>query len=317
MCEDTETGAMTKSMSKRYRASVSARKFLLEDDHRSSAHSNASHRAFFKSICLPNGTHKTTAPGRLRDVDEVIVSMLPPRQSVHFLDVGISSGVTTLEFIERLEAHGHQTTGVGVDIRVHAFLRRWLGVDVLFDPKGNVLQLAVPGLAKGRPNLPVNTFKGRVLQTAIVLAEGLFARRWAQRPRADESVLLISPRLRQRPGFDIFEHDITTPWPDQLTNFDFIRAANILNLSYFEPRVLHSIVNALVPKLKSHGLLLICRTSEEDGINHGTIFQRRGNSICVVRRIGNGSEAESILSHCPDPVAPDEAGMVQPICAVA
>src|SRR5947209_16147097 len=78
--------------------------------------------SFFKSLSLPNGTHKTTARARLTDVDQLTGELVSDRGAVRLLDVGISSGVTTLELIDRLESQGLRVGGVGIDICVRAFL---------------------------------------------------------------------------------------------------------------------------------------------------------------------------------------------------
>ena len=60
-------------------------------------------RAFFKSLSLANGTHKTTAPARLKDVDQVLARHAKKGEVIRLLDVGISSGITTLELLDALE----------------------------------------------------------------------------------------------------------------------------------------------------------------------------------------------------------------------
>lgn len=264
-------------------------------------------RAFFKYIRLPNGTHKTTSEGRLTDVDELLLSLLPPEaESIRLMDVGISSGITTLELIDHLSSAGYNVNGVGVDISIHAYLRRRLGMDILFDSEGNVLQLATSFVVKGRPYRPLQSVKSLVLQMLIGLLEGLFTRRWAKRLDEAEPVMLITPRLLEHRDFQILEHDITKPLPDRIGRFDLIRAANVLNISYFEPQVLSDVVNGLLPLLKPHGLFLICRTDESDGANHGTIFQKHGTGLRVLHRIGKGSELQPLLkfSECEPVLSP-------------
>lgn len=254
-------------------------------------------KSFFKSLCLPNGTHKTTSPGRLVDVDSRLCQLLPPWGAVHMLDVGISSGVTTLELLDRLESHGHRVTGADVDIGIHSNLRRWLGVDVLYDRDGKVLQLATPFFARRRPNRPLSSARAKLLQAVVGAVERLLVKRWLVAPGPSSSVMFVSPRLVDWAGFHIVEHDISLPMPEWANSFDLIRAANVLNPSYFGPSLLGSIVMRLTTWLKDGGLLVICRTAETDGSNHGTIFRKESNplSICPIQRIGNGSELEHFL----------------------
>ena len=127
-------------------------------------------KSFFKSLSLPNGTHKTTAPGRLTDVDRIVHEHLGNVQSVRLLDVGISSGVTTLELLNHLEAHGCRVSGVGVDTCVHVFLKSFFGIDVLYDHAGNVLQVATPLFARGRPQPSQKSFQSKVARARLGFA---------------------------------------------------------------------------------------------------------------------------------------------------
>src|SRR5205823_4110252 len=77
--------------------------------------------SFFHSVGLRNGTHKTTAPARLANVDELVCELLRGQTAVTLLDVGISSGITTLELLERLDRNGIRGGGVGVDICVRGY----------------------------------------------------------------------------------------------------------------------------------------------------------------------------------------------------
>ena len=70
-------------------------------------------RTFFKSITAANGTHKTTAPNRLADVDRAVCDRLAGSPAVYLLDVGLSYGVTTIELLDALEGRGVGVTGVG------------------------------------------------------------------------------------------------------------------------------------------------------------------------------------------------------------
>ncbi len=289
---------------------ASARRVLLQRESTSPDEQEALEKSFFKGLCLSNGTHKTTSPCRLVDVDARLCRLLPPRGTVHLLDVGISSGVTTLELLDRLEGLGHRVTGVGVDIRIDAYLRCWLGIDMLYDRDGHVLQVAVPFFAKGRPDHPPSSTRAKLLHGVLTVAERLLVRRWLGLPGSSRPVMLVSPRLLDRAGFRVIEHDVSNPMPGWADSFDLIRAANVLNLSYFGPRPLVRMVEHLTTWLKDGSLLVICRTDGTDGSNHGTIFRKQGTPPVLhpVQRIGRGSELEPLLQEkaiaCSAPMTP-------------
>ena len=230
--------------------------------------------SFFRSIHLPNDTSKTTFPGRLTDLDLTLRRLIRPRSQVHLFDVGISSGITTLELIDTLEHSGCRVTGIGVDSRIRTLLRSFLGLDILYDGKGNILQIATRTLARGRPRESQRSARSWLLRRMIDLLESTVVRRWLACPDRSRPIALVSPRLAERPGFAIVEHDVLDPKPDWLNSFDLIRAANVLNLAYFSPPQLSIIVGNLVQWLRVGGLLAVCRTNELDGQNHGSVFMR-------------------------------------------
>jgi hypothetical protein len=254
--------------------------------------------SFFRNVRLSNGTHKTTAPGRLTDVDEVIGQHVEDRESVHLLDVGISSGVTTLELLESLERKGIRVSGVGVDICVRAFFRSFLGIDVLYDSEGTVLQVATPFFARGRPHRSQKSLQSRVLGFGLHLLETALVRRWTADSRRSLPLNLISPRLLKRSDFKIVEHDVGLPMPAWESSFNLIRAANVLNLDYFSPAQIVLMVKNLTTWLKTGGVLAICRTNGDDGSNHGTLYCKPAGSSRLerLRHIGKGYELDPLIA---------------------
>ena len=111
-------------------------------------------------------------------MDRIVHEHLGNVQSVRLLDVGISSGVTTLELLNHLEAHGCRVSGVGVDTCVHVFLKSFFGIDVLYDHAGNVLQVATPLFARGRPQPSRKSFQSKALGLGLDLLESPLLRKW-------------------------------------------------------------------------------------------------------------------------------------------
>jgi hypothetical protein len=250
--------------------------------------------SFFKSISTVNGTHKTTAPARLRDVDELVCDHLTGSGAVHLLDVGISSGVTTLELLERLDRAGVRPSGFGVDVCVHGLLCSSLGVDVLYDSAGRAVQLATPFFTRGRPHRTQRSLRSRLLRAALGAFDLRPVRWWMQRPRRTRHLDLVSRRLLERPDFRVRELDVARPVPEWSGSFDLIRAANVLNLDYFPEEQLVAMVQNLTIWLKPGGRLVICRTHAADGSNHGTLYQKRADSseLLRVRHFGTGYELD-------------------------
>ena len=77
--------------------------------------------------------------------------------------------------------------------------------------------------------------------------------------------------------------------------FHVIRAANILNLSYFKKSEILCILSNLKERLVDGGLLIVCR-SEQNCVNNGTIFQLRGKDLVSLKHVGCGSEIEEFAN---------------------
>lgn len=253
--------------------------------------------SFFQSVCLPNGTRKTTSPSRLGDVDDVVCEQLKNREMVHLLDVGISSGVTTIELLSCLAIRGIHASGIGVDICVRGFLCSWLGIDVLYDAAGNVLQLATPFFARGRPHRSQGSFQSNVLGRVLGFFESPLLKKWMMHPQRSRPIDLVSPRLLERRDFKIVEHDVMVPMPEWDRSFDLIRAANVLNLDYFSPPQIRAMIGNMTSWLKNGGYFAVCRTNTQDGRNHGSLYRKQEvpSILQHVHRFGQGSEIDSLI----------------------
>src|SRR5690348_5485347 len=61
---------------------------------------------FFAGLRLANGTFKTTRDHRLDDVNAMLMPLLPPGKPLQIKDVAVSSGISTLEWMEMLRGEG-------------------------------------------------------------------------------------------------------------------------------------------------------------------------------------------------------------------
>lgn len=243
---------------------------------------------FFKSLRMPNWTHKETRAGRLVEFDELILGHLPQKDGLRILDVGVASGITTLDLARRLETAGRDFRITAVDQYLHARLVAvGSGMDVLFTHRGELLQVRVGNRVRPLPQGPV-AWK-RWLAYGVLGAAGLVARAW---PGRGEPLNLVSREVQEHPGIEFSEQDIGQRRGEWAGQFDAIRAANILNLSYFPPEQLRAMVGYLTGYLKANGILAVCRTDEEMGITNGTLF-RKGGGISGERGLDGTSGANA------------------------
>jgi hypothetical protein len=253
--------------------------------------------SFFQSLRLPNGARKTTAPARLTDVDRLLGDYFRAGDSVHLLDVGISSGVTTLDLLDSLRGRGVRVSGVGTDICVRGYLSSVFGIDVLYDSAGHVLQLATRFFTRGRPDPSQRSLPSRALRIGMFALELPVVRRWAGRLGRSRTVDLLSPRLFRNRPFQVIEHDIARPMPAWDGTFDVLRAANVLNLDCFPADQIVAMFRNMAAWLKVGGVIVICRTSDADGRNHGSLYRKVSAFATFepLRQVGDGFELDETL----------------------
>lgn len=267
--------------------------------------------AFFSSIRLENRTYKTTASHRLDDLNALLLSLLPDARPLRMMDVAVSSGITTVELLNTLEAAGIQCEITAGDKSLSGLLITIANrLAVLLDSNGCPLQFDIFGRAI--PNPPGGRNLVRYWAPLFLLKSAKWLCFDGLRPNLDSirpsswkrlgvrcrSLALVSPRLKSHPNLMLIDDDILTNRAI-CNSFHVVRAANILNKAYFEDQILHDIILNLRSRLLPQGLLVVCRT-EEDGTNNGTIFRENGEGqFDVAARLGHGSEIENdVLAVC-------------------
>ncbi|MBT8428206.1 MAG: hypothetical protein KJO02_09280 [Erythrobacter sp.] len=254
--------------------------------------------AFFSSLKTGNDTFKKTDVRRFEEIDGVVAAELAkafPGETLELLDVGISSGTTTMELAEALER-------AGADFRITATDRSFaasildgpLGSRALVENSGHILQFEILGRPLRAWDRRLDRFTGRsILNAALRKAIGKSAKERA----GNRPVELVSPRLKERPSVTIAEDDIFTRTPAFERKFHFVRAANILNLDYFDKDRISTGLGHLRAYLRGPGgLLLLVRTDKVTSGNNGTLFRLNAeHGFEVVRRFGDGSEVEDLV----------------------
>ena len=268
-------------------------------------------RAFFRSIRLKNGTYKTTYAHRLDNLNDIVNSVLPVDRPLEIMDAAASSGVATLEWMESLQNAGVEFKMTAGDLCVRAFLLSFgRFLNVLVDDTGYPLQFDIRGKAIPYPprrrlsllNPPLFIGVHTVRWALPPFFARMFKRRIVDGDRtpllrygvACRETLLISPRLAEQPSLTVLDDDLLSAG-SFASQFHVIRAANVLNRTYFSDETLRVMLANLRARLRRQGLLVVCRT-HDDGFNHGTVFRLTDtDGFEVVRRIGDGSEVESLI----------------------
>lgn len=256
---------------------------------------------FFTDLRTRNATFKRTASDRFRDLDELCLKNFSNAEASigEVLDIGISSGATTVALSDRLRAAGHSGRVVGTDIAIDGRLvKAFPGVHVLTDEAGHPLQYDLMGRVLRPWGRRADYATGMVMVRAA-------ANRWigdrVQRSvqrgeRNGNAVRLISPRANNHPHVHIERNDIFVDTQEYQDRFGFIRAANILNRGYFEEAALTRAIANIIGYMTGPGAyLLIARSTK--GQHVATLFQvsANGRYMDVVDRSCGGSEVEWLV----------------------
>lgn len=252
---------------------------------------------FFAGLKMRNGTFKLTRPSRFALLEQALGPVIRTRVAgpCSVLDVGASTGLTTIELADFLRAQGAAPEVIGTDLFIDAHLVDIApGVNVLSDPEGWPLQYDVAGMG-------IRAWVRRLDYVTLAVLPRLLARKFLQprlRRRIAEGraqpVRMESRALRGR-AIQLVENDIFAQEPSFEARFDFIRAANILNLGYFKPdRLRTAIVNIRSYCRGPGALLLVVKTG---GARHdGTLFELgQSGAFKVLARMGEGSEIEPLI----------------------
>lgn len=257
--------------------------------------------AFFSSIKNPNNTFKCTWGGRFGALDGRLVEAVKARglDVREVLDVGVSSGTTTLDLCDAFARERYRPRITGTDYAIHAWIVP-LGkrCAALLNPEGQLLQVDLFGrsIQPWRRRLDYLTGMWLVRPILSRIVGGLAVRRLRQGVGV-RKVELVSPRVRNHGLITIVEDDVLTPRDGFGRRFDLVRAANVLNENYFAEADLRKAVDNLRSYLKGPGSLLFIVRTRMSGDHHGTLFAMSDSgALEVVERIGAGSEIEKLLT---------------------
>ncbi|NJM31243.1 MAG: ATP-binding protein [Rhizobiales bacterium] len=254
---------------------------------------------FYGSLKMRNGTFKLTAATRFAEIEAAFREIFRERAPCirHALDVGVSTGTTTVELADFLLRHGSPAKTVATDLYVNAKLVEPLaGVFVLTDSSGWPLQYEVLGKA-------VRSWNRRLdYLTLKFIPRALLRNALAGRVRASieagkfEPVQMIGRTVHDRDDITVVEDDILRRSGQLASAFDFVRAANILNSNYFSAADLDRAIGNIASYLKGPGSMLLVTRTNRARANAGTLFEyRAGGTFAVLGRVGGGSEIEDMV----------------------
>lgn len=273
--------------------------------------------SYFNEIKL-GGTFKKTVDNRFAAFDEFLINILHEKfdrsneLSVH--DMAVSSGVTSVEFYDKLHNSGFPTKFTASDKFTHVFVlnnkkynyRVVLGPDLEFlqfiffrfvideDESGKdvinyflmkyVIKHLVPLAKKNILECGIN-FDDFLLKTFSTDEFEI-----ARIPLLSKKVI---NKCTEKSDFRFFRHDI---FKETSESFDVVRAMNILNLAYFDRNQISIIRNNIFNKLNENGLFIVGRTPDDgDNETRASVFVKKDQGLHLLADYHGGSEVREII----------------------
>ncbi len=254
-------------------------------------------REFFRRIKTSNGTKKSTAPRRLDAMNELFFSVTDRLGTVPrvAMDIGVSSGITTLEWLEGFDNRHVPVTMIATDlvmsVDLYAIGRH---LRALAERNGHLLQIEMFGWGI-RTHL-----RGRDYLTGAALwrpALCRLARRRLRDARHEGQFQLVSPALRRHPRIRLADDDVFAPNPAPfIRGADVVRIANLLQPIYFSDEQIRSAVGNIRERCRGEGSLVIVCRNTDDRLEGSILRMTGGRHFTLEARLGPGSEVEGYFT---------------------
>lgn len=252
--------------------------------------------AFYATLKMRNGTFKLTRASRFDEIEHEMRDMLAARSATirNVLDIGVSTGITTVEFADFLSSAGATPDIVATDLFIDAYIvEPFPGLRILAGQDGWPMQYDLRGKA-------IRPWIRRLDYLSLAFIPRILARMYFQRRAAasirqgkHEAVRLISPRLLKRTDIRMIEDNILVRSAGLARSFDLVRSANILTVDYFSEPSLISAVSNIHSYLRGPGAMFLITRTDASGKNAGTLFEIDDElRFRVVKQVGGGSELE-------------------------
>ena len=242
------------------------------------------------------GIRKTTAPGRLDRVNQLFFEVLDELglRPKTIMDVGISSGVTTLEWLQEFDRRGMDVRMIGTDLNMIAYLRKVApGFHVLTDRNQKLLQLELLGFPVRPYHRKRDIFTGGVIWRPILRH---IASRLLPAAPDEKPLYLVTPLLRNQQRVQLMDDDILQPnTPALVRSADVVRVANLIQHEYFDTRSIAQAVDNVRQRCRGKdSLVVVCRNRPA---LCASILRMNGEGKFVVEaREGGGSEVERFFT---------------------
>jgi hypothetical protein len=262
--------------------------------------SREAEREFFRNIKTSNGTRKSTAPRRLDAMNDLFFATAERRglRPSVAMDIGVSSGVTTLEWLREFEKRGLAVTMMATDLVMSVDIYS-IGphMRVLTEKNGHLLQIEIFGRGirahiRGRDYVTGGILWRKALHG---IAQALLKKGVHQ-----GTYQLVAPALRGQERIRLFDDDVFAPNLPQFTRCaDVVRVANLIQPIYFSDRQIRIAVENIRERCRGEGSMVIVCRNTEDGLEGSILRMSAGRRLVTESRLRHGSEVEDYFTAEP------------------
>lgn len=241
-----------------------------------------------------NGTYKKTKPNRLKQTEFELLALLAEiaDKPIMLLDLGASDGVTTLELSKALEKQGLLNFKIVLGDVSLALKRKSFGLFTEYLSENNepvLVKCGILGLELSKHRHEQNYSVSRLAKSYLKLN---FLR---QRMKQNGEVSLLSPFVLKSDKIAAEYINCLEQQTKFTEKFNAVRAANVLNLSYFPNEQLIAAVSNINQMLKNKGVLLISRNENEESEN-GSVWIKLDGKLVWHKDFGQGSEIKNLVN---------------------
>lgn len=252
---------------------------------------------FFCRIKTSNGTMKSTEPRRLDAVNDLffdVVERLAMAPKVA-MDVGVSSGITTLEWLQAFDRHHMPVTMIATDLVMSVDLFA-IGrhLRALAERDGHLLQIEMFGRGIRTHLRSHDYLTGAALWRPALCR---LARRRLKDAVHEGEFQLVAPALRRHERIRLSDDDIFAPNPASFVrSADVVRVANLIQPIYFSEDQIRRAAANIRERCRGEGSLVVVCRNTDSSLEGSILRMTEARQLVVEARLGPGSEVESYFT---------------------
>ena len=227
-------------------------------------------------------TSKTTLDNRHAQTNKIL-SELAAHDEIAILDIGASDGVTSMNFMQTLNAKFGQFYITDYNLNAHYIQKA--KTHYLFDVHTDECVLVFNDYFAFKPN--ISNFVKNIFSKNIKALQ--------KQKKQFKKIMLLHPEVanivKTKSNITAMEYNIFENW--QHEKVDLIKVANLLNRVYFsDEQILQAIENAKAA-LKEQGILAIIHNLGEE---KSSIYRKEGNQLKLIHEINDGVAIKDIVN---------------------